>query len=147
MTTIHQFLKIKGHHFHSVGPGETVYAAIKFMAEKDIGSLLVMDGGMLKGILTERNYAREVVLKGRTSPQTLVQEIMQLEVSCIEPSASVEAALEVMTVERVRHLPVVDGGRVVGIISIGDLVKSLIDAQRFAIDQLEGYIHGEVRIH
>ena len=102
---------------------------------------------MLKGILTERNYAREVVLKGRTSPQTLVQEIMQLEVSCIEPSASVEAALEVMTVERVRHLPVVDGGRVVGIISIGDLVKSLIDAQRFAIDQLEGYIHGEVRIH
>ena len=102
---------------------------------------------MLKGILTERNYAREVVLKGRTSPQTLVQEIMQLEVSCIEPSASVEAALEVMTMERVRHLPVVDGGRVVGIISIGDLVESLIDAQRFAIDQLEGYIHGEVRIH
>ena len=112
------------------------------MADKDVGSLLVMDGTRLVGIFTERQYARDVMLKGRTSPQTLVRDIMEMPVA-IEPEEAVEACLAVMTEERVRHLPVIDSDRVVGVVSIGDLVKSVIDEQRFTIGQLEAYIHGE----
>ena len=140
MTTINQLLKVKGHGYLSVGPDETVYAVIKLMADEDVGSLLVMDGDALVGIVTERHYARDVMLKGRTSPQTLVRDIMETQVACVEPNETVEACLELMTEERVRHLPVVDDGRVVGIVSIGDLVKSVIDEQRFTINQLETYI-------
>ncbi|HKZ97192.1 MAG TPA: CBS domain-containing protein [Hyphomicrobiaceae bacterium] len=147
MTTINQLLTVKGHDYFSVGPEQTVYAAIKLMADRDVGSLLVMEGGVLAGIVTERHYARDVMLKGRTSPQTLVREIMETEVACVEPDKTVEACLELMTRERVRHLPVVDGGRVVGIVSIGDLVKNIIEDQRFTIDQLENYIHGETASH
>lgn len=147
MTTINQLLKIKGHDLYSVGPEETVYAAIKLMAEKDVGSLMVMDGEMLVGIFTERDYARDVLLKGRTSLQALVRDIMKIQVTCVEPDETVESCMELMTRERVRHLPVIEGGRVVGIVSIGDLVKSIIDDQRFAIGQLEGYIHGAVLLH
>ena len=142
MTTIHQLLKVKGHNYVAVGPNETVYAAIRLMADQDIGSLLVMDAGALVGIVTERHYARDVMLKGRTSPQTLVQDIMETQMPCIEPKQTIEACLALMTQKRVRHLPVVDGDRVVGIVSIGDLVKSIIDDQRHTIDQLETYIHG-----
>ncbi len=147
MTTINQLLNVKGHGYLSVGPDETVYAAIKLMADEDVGSLLVMDGDALVGIVTERHYARDVMLKGRTSPQTLVRDIMETEVACVEPNETVETCLRLMTEERVRHLPVVDDGRVVGIVSIGDLVKSIIDEQRFTIDQLETYIHGERITH
>ncbi len=147
MTTINQLLKVKGQGYLSVGPDETVYEAIKLMADEDVGSLLIMDGDALVGIVTERHYARDVILKGRTSPQTLVRDIMETEVACVEPDETVEACLRLMTEERVRHLPVVGGGRVVGIISIGDLVKSIIDEQRFTIDQLETYIHGERIMH
>lgn len=140
MTTINQLLKVKGHGYLSVGPDQTVYAAIKLMADEDVGSLLVMDGDALVGIVTERHYARDVKLKGRTSPQTLVRDIMETQVACVEPNETVEACLKLMTEERVRHLPVIDDGRVVGIVSIGDLVKSVIDEQRFTIDQLEIYI-------
>jgi CBS domain-containing protein len=147
MTTINQLLKVKGQGYLSVGPDETVYEAIKLMADEDVGSLLVMDGDALVGIVTERHYARDVILKGRTSPQTLVRDIMETEVACVEPDETVEACLRLMTEERVRHLPVVGAGRVVGIISIGDLVKSIIDEQRFTIDQLETYIHGERIMH
>ena len=142
MMLINQILKAKGHEVFSIGPGETVYAAIKLMADKDVGSLLVMDGMRLVGILTERHYARDVILKGRTSPQTLVRDIMETPV-VVEPDETVEACLAVMTEERVRHLPVIDSDCVVGIVSIGDLVKSVIDEQRFTIGQLEAYIHGE----
>ena len=140
MTTINQLLNVKGHGYLSVGPDETVYVALKLMADEDVGSLLVMDGDALVGIVTERHYARDVMLKGRTSPQTLVRDIMETEVASVEPNETVEACLRLMTEERVRHLPVVAGGRVVGIVSIGDLVKSVIDEQRFTIVQLETYI-------
>jgi len=143
MTTIHQLLKVKGHGYVAVGPNETVYAAIKLMADQDIGSLLVVDGDALVGIVTERHYARDVMLKGRTSPRTPVRDIMETQVPCVKPSQTTEACLALMTHECVRHLPVIDGGRVVGIVSIGDLVKSIIDDQHHTIDQLETYIHGD----
>ncbi len=135
---------MKGHNFYSVGPNETVYTAIKIMACEDVGSLLVMDGDVFVGIFTERDYAREVMLKGRTSLQTLVRDIMKTEVTCVQPDESVEACMELMTLERVRHLPVTNCGRVVGLVSIGDLVKGIINEQRFMIGQLESYIHGEL---
>jgi CBS domain-containing protein len=147
MTTINQLLKVKGHAYFCVGPDDTVYAAIKLMADHDVGSLLVMNGDALVGIVTERHYARDILLKGRTSPHTLVREIMETEVTAVEPGDTIEACLQIMTEQRVRYLPVIDGGRVVGIVSIGDLVKGIIDDQRFTIDQLEGYIHGELLLH
>ena len=144
---INQLLKVKGHSCFAVSPGENVYSAIKKMAEKDVGSVLIMDGATLVGILTEREYARNVVLKGRSSPQTLVRDIMSARVACVEPDDTVKDCMSLMTEKRVRHLPVVEDGTVVGIISIGDLVKSVIDDQRFTIDQLETYIRGEVYSH
>jgi CBS domain-containing protein len=147
MTVIKQILNTKGCDFFSIAPEETVYAAMAFMAEANIGSLLVIDDGVLVGIITERDYAREIVLKGRTSSQTLVREIMKIEVPYITSNESVETCMELMTQDRIRHLPVVDSGRVVGVISIGDLVKSVINDQRFVIEQLEDYIHGELRHH
>lgn len=147
MTMINQLLKVKGRGYFSVGPDETVYSAIQKMAEKNIGSVLVMDGATLVGIFTERDYARNVVLKGRSSPETLVRDIMSTQVAYVEPDDTVEKCLALMTEKRVRHLPVVQDEGVVGIISIGDLVKSIIDDQRFTIDQLETYISGEVYVH
>jgi CBS domain-containing protein len=147
MTIISQLLKVKGHGCFSVGPGENVYSAIKKMAEKDVGSVLVMDGSALVGILTEREYARNVVLKGRSSPQTLVRDIMSTQVTYVEPDATVEDCMALMTEKRVRHLPVVEDETVVGIISIGDLVKSVIDDQRFTIHQLETYFSGDLYMH
>ncbi|KAB2943618.1 MAG: CBS domain-containing protein [Hyphomicrobium sp.] len=147
MTIINQLLKVKGHGCFSVGPGETVYAAIEKMAEKNVGSVLVMDRATLVGIFTERDYARNVVLKGRSSPQTLVRDIMSTELACVAPDDTVEDCMALMTETRVRHLPVVEDEAVVGVISIGDLVKSIIDDQRFMIDQLETYISGEVYVH
>ena len=147
MTIISQLLKVKGRDCFSVGPGENVYSAIKKMAEKDVGSVLVMDGATLVGILTEREYARNVVLKGRSSPQTLVRDIMSTQVAYVAPDDTVEECMAIMTEKRVRHLPVVEDEAVAGIISIGDLVKSIIDEQRFTIGQLETYISGEVYLH
>ena len=147
MTMINQLLKVKGHGYFAVGPDETVYSAIQKMAEEDIGSVLVMDRATLVGIFTERDYARNVVLKGRSSPQTLVRDIMSTQVAYVEPDDTVEKCLALMTQKRVRHLPVVQDEGVVGVISIGDLVKSIIDDQRFTIDQLETYISGEVYVH
>lgn len=117
------------------------------MAEKNVGSVLVMDRATLVGILTERDYARNVVLKGRSSPQTLVRDIMSTPVACVEPDDTVEDCMVLMTEKRVRHLPIVENEAVVGVISIGDLVKSIIDEQGFMINQLETYISGEVYVH
>ena len=142
MTMINQLLKAKGCGYFSVRPDETVFSAIKKMGEKDVGSVLVMDRATLVGILTERDYARNVALKGRSSPQTLVREIMSTEVMYVEPDDTVEKSLALMTEKRVRYLPVVKDGAVVGIISIGDLAKSIIGDQRFTIDQLETYCRG-----
>jgi CBS domain-containing protein len=147
MTMINQLLKVKGHDYFSVGPEETVYGAIEKMAEKNVGSVLVMDGATLVGIFTERDYARNLVLKGRSSPQTLVRDIMSTQVAYVAPYDTVEDCMALMTERRLRHLPVVEDEAVVGVISIGDLVKSIIDDQRFTINQLETYISGEVYVH
>jgi len=142
MTMINQLLKVKGHDHFSVGPDEAVYAAIEKMAEKNVGSVLVMDKATLVGIFTERDYARNVVLKGRSSPQTLVRDIMSTQVACVEPDDTVEHCMALMTEKRVRRLPLLEDEAVVGVISIGDLVKSIIDDQSFTIDQLETYCRG-----
>jgi CBS domain-containing protein len=142
MVTIRQLLDKKGGKVCSIHPNATVFDAVAKMAENDIGSLIVMDGEALIGIITERHYARNVVLKGKTSPATTVREIMERQVVAVRPEQSVEECMALMTDRRVRHLPVVNDKRIVGIVSIGDLVKSIIGDQKFVIDQLENYISG-----
>ncbi len=142
MTAIRQLLDQKGRNVWSIRPDATVFDAVKKMAEKDIGSLVVMDGEDVLGIITERHYARNVVLKGKASPVTPVRDIMETRVVAARPDDTVERCMAVMTEKRVRHLPVLDREKLVGIVSIGDLVKSIIGDQKFMIDQLEHYIHG-----
>jgi len=141
MVTVRQLLNQKGAAVRSIAPDATVFDAIARMAEHNIGSLLVMDGDEIIGIVTERHYARGVVLKGKSSPSTSVQDIMERSVVCVGPEQTVEQCMVLMSDKRVRHLPVVDGTKVVGILSIGDLVKSIIGDQKFIIEQLETYIH------
>lgn len=143
MITIRQLLKQKAPTVHSIHPDATVFDAIAKMAENDIGSLVVMDGDKLVGIITERHYARNVVLKGKTSPTTPVRDIMDRHVTYVRPEQTVEQCMALMSDKRVRHLPVLEGNNVVGIVSIGDLVKSIIGDQKFIIEQLEHYIHGQ----
>ncbi len=126
----------------SVAPDTTVYDAIKLMSDRNIGCVLVMESGALLGILSERDYTRKVVLQGRSSKTTTVREIMTKDVICVTPKHGVEETLRIVTESRVRHLPVKDGDQVVGLISIGDLVKWVINAQRSALSQLEAYVAG-----
>ena len=142
MTTIRQLLREKGHTIYSVGPDSTVYDAIRTMADENIGSLVVMEGGKIVGIITERHYARNVALKGRASPATRVRDIMEHRVLYAQPDQSVEECMAIMTDKRVRHLPVIEQEKVIGLVSIGDLVKSIISDQKFTIDQLEHFIRG-----
>ena len=133
MVAIWQLLNKQGGKVYSIHPDATVFDAVAKMADNDIGSLIVMDGDALVGIITERHYARNVILKGRTSPATLVREIMERQVITVRPEQTVEDCMALMTDKRVRHLPVIEGGRIAGIVSIGDLVKSVIDDQKFVI--------------
>ncbi len=142
MKTIRQLLDKKGRHVWSIHPDATMFDAVKKMAEKDVGSLVVMDGEKVLGIINERLYARNVVLKGKTSPATPVRDIMERHVIVARPDYTVEQCMALMSDKRVRHLPVIDREKLIGIVSIGDLVKSTIDDQKFTIDQLEHYIHG-----
>ena len=142
MTTIRQLLREKGDKVFSVRPADPVYDAIRKMAEENIGSLVVMEGETLKGIVTERQYARHVGLKGPVSPATRVVDIMETTIFYARPEQSVAECMAVMTNKRVRHLPVIDDGQLIGIISIGDLVKSTISDQNFMIDQLEHFLQG-----
>ena len=142
MKTIRQILEYKGSDYWHVSPGTTVYEAVRLMADREIGSVLVMDGDMLKGILTERDYARKVVLEGLASPELPVERIMSTNVLYARPDQSVDECMALMTDKRVRHLPVIEEGTVVGIVSIGDMVKAVIDEQQFIIEQLEQYIAG-----
>jgi CBS domain-containing protein len=128
----------------SIAPEATVFEAIKLMAEKNIGSLLVMAGGKLAGVITERDYTRKVALHGKTSKETRVREIMPPECITVTPDDSVEDCMRMMTEHRVRHLPVVEGANVVGVISIGDLVNWIISTQNAHIEQMEQYISGGV---
>jgi CBS domain-containing protein len=141
MATVRQLLNQKGETVHTVDPDTTVFDAIAKMADRDVGSLVVLDGETIIGIITERHYARNVVLKGKTSPTTLVRDIMERHVVCTRPDQTIEQCMALMSDKRVRHLPVLEGKRVVGILSIGDLVKCIIGDQRFIIEQLEQYIH------
>ena len=142
MTTVRQLLDQKGTKIWSIHPDATVFDAIAKMADKDVGSLVVMDGDELIGIITERHYARNVVLKGKASPAMPVREIMERHVVIARPEESVEQCMVLMTEKRIRHLPVFEGEKPIGILSIGDLVKSIIGDQKFTIDQLEHYIRG-----
>ena len=142
MTTVRQLLDQKGRTVWSIHPDTTVFDAVAEMAEKDIGSLIVMDGEELVGIITERHYARNVILKGKTSPATLVRDIMERHVIIARPEQSVEQCMALISEKRVRHLPVLEGEMPVGMVSIGDLVKSMVSDQKFMVDQLQHYIHG-----
>jgi CBS domain-containing protein len=140
MATVKQLLDQKGHEILSIGPDETVFDAIQKMADNNVGSLVVLEGEKLVGIITERDYARNVFLKGKSSPETTVKEIMSTHVVCARPEQSVEECMAVMTDKAVRHLPVLENKQLIGVISIGDLVKSIISDQKFVIEQLEHYI-------
>lgn len=140
MTTVRQLLAEKGHNVFTVGPNESVFDAIHKMAKENIGSLVVCEGLKPIGIITERHYARNVFLKGRASPSTLVRDIMETQVLYARPDQTADECMAVMSDKRVRHLPVMDQGKIIGIISIGDLVKNVIDDQKFTIEQLTHYI-------
>ena len=127
----------------TIAPSASVYDAVKLMAEKDIGALLVLENQRIVGIITERDYARKTILMGRTSKETPVRDIMTFPVMYVRPDQTNEECMALMTDNRVRHLPVVDNGKLVGLISIGDLVKDIITEQKFIIDQLEHYIKGD----
>jgi CBS domain-containing protein len=143
MHTIKQVLGNKEiNEIWSVAPDATVFEAIQEMADKRAGALLVMQGDKLTGIISERDYAREVILKGRASRDTLVGEIMSSNVITVPSSLSVDASLVVMTDHHIRHLPIVDNDSVVGVVSLGDLVKDVIDDQQTTIDDLQNYIRG-----
>lgn len=142
MTTVQQLLNAKGHDIYCVHPDDMVLDALKIMEKEDVGSVLVKDDDKLVGIFTERHYARNVFLKGRSSPKTPVCEVMKTEVICVAPEQTVEACMTLMTEKRVRHLPVLRDEQLVGVISIGDIVKSVIADQEFTIEQLEHFIRG-----
>lgn len=143
MKTLKQLLADRNRPLAVVAPGDTVYHALTVMAKHEVGALLVLDGEQLVGIFSERDYARKIILQGKTSKETLVREIMSDRVAYVMPSATLDECMALMTEKRFRHLPVLDeSGGVVGMISIGDLVKETISSQKFLIDQLERYIAG-----
>jgi len=142
MNTLNQLLKGKSKEVWSIGPDATVYDAIHLMAEKGIGALVVLQDESPVGIISERDYARDVVLKDRSSKETLVKEIMSDKVMYADPNQTVDECLAVMTEKRIRHLPVMDGDQMLGLVSMGDLVKIIIAEQKLTIDQLERYITG-----
>ena len=141
MTTVRQLLSRKGREIFSVAPDAPVLEAIRAMALHHVGALLVMQADTLHGIVSERDYARKVILMGRSSADTPVRDIMSSPVITVTPADAVTHCMELMTERRVRHLPVTDGARVIGMISIGDLVKAVIAEQKNHIEQLESYIH------
>jgi CBS domain-containing protein len=142
MAKVKDILATKGNEVCSIDPDASVYDAMKRMAEKGIGALLVMEGTKVVGVISERDYARKVILQGRASRSTRVREIMTSHVLYAEPDQNIEECMALMTEKRVRHLPVMESGQVIGVISIGDLVKSIITEQKFIIEQLERYISG-----
>ena len=142
MPTAHDILRYKGSTVHAVRPTDTVLSALGVMAEHDIGAVVVIDHDQLVGILTERDYARKVALVGRSSRDSPVSAIMTSELVWVAPHHTVEDCMALMTQRRVRHLPVIEHRRVIGLVSIGDLVKATIDEQEFTINQLKSYIAG-----
>jgi CBS domain-containing protein len=141
MAVVAQLLKHKGDTIYSVDPGAPVLEAIRLMAEYHVGALLVMQGQQLVGVVSERDYARKVILKDRSSSETSVRQIMSSPVLTVRPDQSVRECMQIVTDKRVRHLPVVEGERVVGVLSIGDLVRAVLEEQQKTIEELEQYIH------
>jgi CBS domain-containing protein len=141
--TINAVLGEKGTRVWSISPDATVFDAIEMMSEKNVGALPVIEQGKILGIVSERDYTRKVALKGKASKQTMVREIMFTPIIAVTPDHTVEECLRIMTEHRVRHLPVLDGGTIIGIVSIGDLVNWTISAQTATIDHLENYIAGQ----
>lgn len=142
MKTVKDILDSKGYEIWSVKPDATVFEAVKLMAERGVGSLLVLDGDKLVGIVTERDYARKIILEDKSSKNTAVTDVMTKQVLCATPERTIDECMALMTDKRARHLPVVDHKRVVGVVSIGDLVKAMINEQQVLIDQLQHYISG-----
>lgn len=142
MKTVRDILEVKGRMVWSVDLGSTVFDALSLMAEKEIGALVVLDEARVAGIISERDYARKVILHGRASPTTRVEESMTTHVAYTHLDQSIEECMAIMTDKRIRHLPVLQDGKLIGIISIGDLVKAIIADQKFMIEQLERYITG-----
>lgn len=142
MRNIKHVLDQKGREVHSIDPDATVFAALKKMADKNVGAIVVIEDGKLAGIFTERDYAREIVLKGRTSPSTRVRDVMSRKLECARLEQTVDECMAIMTAKAVRHLPVIEDDELIGLVSIGDMVKSVIGDQKFIIQQLEHYIHG-----
>lgn len=140
MASVKQLLQGKGHDVWSIGPEASVYDAIAKMAQEEVGALVVLEGESLVGLMSERDYARKVVLQGRSSRDTKIKDIMTTRVAYARPDQSVEDCMAMMTEKRIRHLPVMDGDKLLGVISIGDLVKFIIEEQKHVIEQLEQYI-------
>jgi CBS domain-containing protein len=142
MKTVQQLLQSKGRDVYSISPDARVFEALKLMAEKQVGALVVLEQGKVAGVISERDYARKVILQGKSSHDIPVREIMTAKVITVTPARTVEECMALMTANRVRHLPVLEGDRLAGILSIGDLVKEVIAEQQQTIQQLESYIHG-----
>jgi CBS domain-containing protein len=142
MITVKRLLAIKGHEIWSISPDALVFNALRLMAEKNVGALLVIEDQKVVGVLSERDYARKIILKGKRSANTLVREIMTHRVILVTSDQSIQECMALMTEKRIRHLPVYTGDKLVGIISIGDVVKAIISEQEFVIEQLESYIAG-----
>ena len=141
MKTVKQLIQAKGGAVHAIAPEQKVFEALRLMAEKDVGALVVMTGNALVGILSERDYARKVILLGKSSHDLAVRDIMTERVVTIHPAQTVDDCMALMTARRIRHLPLVENDRLLGILSIGDLVKAVIAEQGETIRQLESYIH------
>lgn len=142
MKKVNDILKIKGNDVWSIAPDASVYDAIHLMTDKKVGALTVIEDSKLVGMISETDYTRNVILKGRSSQNTSVKEIMTTQVLYVQPEQDIEDCMVLMTEKRTRHLPVLDEGKLIGLISIGDVVKSIIDEQQFTIEQLEHYITG-----
>lgn len=142
MTTVRQLLQVKGKDVWSITPDATVYEALRMMADKNVGALLVIDGEQLAGIMSERDYARKIILHGKSSKETYVREIMTSNLVTVHPDQTVEECMTLMTNKRIRHLPVILEGQVMGVISIGDVVRAIIYQQRETIKGLEKYVTG-----
>jgi CBS domain-containing protein len=143
MITVKQMLEAKGHEVWTISPEATVYEALKIMADKDIGALIVVKNGQVAGIISERDYARKVMLRGKSSLDTPVKDIMSTEVYYVGPEVTAEECMALMTEKRIRHLPVMENGKLTGVISIGDAVKSIISTQKVTIEHLQNYIMGK----
>ena len=142
MTTIKQILDQKGHDVLTVGPGDTVLRALEQMASRNVGAVIVTENDTPVGIFTERDYARSVFLKNRSSPTTPIRDVMSAALIFAQPEQTVDECMTIMSEKRFRHMPVLEEGKLIGVVSIGDLVKTIIDQQKFTIEQLQGYIGG-----